>query len=76
MEVLFFLVILHDMKKETEEITPPDLYDYSPLNKVVEEIIANVCGYMNHVDTEKIRHDIWSAYIFARNAHEGYFRKS
>lgn len=42
----------------------------------VEAIIAQVSGYMTSVDPLVIRHEIWRAYEFARDAHSGQVRKS
>jgi GTP diphosphokinase / guanosine-3',5'-bis(diphosphate) 3'-diphosphatase len=55
-----------------EQITP----DYTLVDIVVAEIIERVCAYMHSVSRERITEEINKAYIFARTAHEGQFRKS
>lgn len=51
-----------------KEIRPAN--EYAEIDTVVLEIIRIVQSYMTHVDQEKIRSEIWRAYVFARNAHE------
>jgi hypothetical protein len=46
------------------------MYDYSDIDKIVEEIIQEVCGYMKNLNNDYIREEILSAYLYARDAHE------
>lgn len=59
--------------KNTTLIAP---VDYSKVEKIVDDIIEVVYGYMTGVSREHIEIEIRRAYIFARDAHEGQFRKS
>ena len=59
---------MHSVK----QITP----DYTLVDIVVAEIIERVCIYMYSVSRERITEEITKAYVFARNAHEGQYRKS
>lgn len=52
------------------------MYDYSDIDKIVEEIIQEVCGYMKNLNNDYIREEILSAYLYARDAHEWDFRHS
>jgi len=49
---------------------------YNKIDKKVENIIKNVEKYMNGSTPVFIRDEIWKAYIYARDAHEGQMRKS
>lgn len=51
-------------------------YNYSRIDKKVEGIIKKVCLYMRDLDPEYVRWEIENAYLYARDAHEGDFRKS
>lgn len=57
---------------------PKDLVttDYSLIDTLVESIIDEVAKYMTNVPKEFIAKEIQKAYIYARDAHEGQFRKS
>jgi (p)ppGpp synthase/HD superfamily hydrolase len=50
--------------------------DYFHINILVKSIIDEVTVYMKNVPKEIISEEIQKAYIYARNAHEGQFRKS
>lgn len=52
---------------------PPD---YFHINILVKAIIDEVIVYMKNMPKEVIAEEIQKAYIYARNAHEGQFRKS
>jgi len=54
----------------------PIVPDYFHINILVKSIIDEVAGYMKNVPKEKISEEIQKAYIYARDAHEGQFRKS
>ena len=49
---------------------------YIRIDKKVENIIKNVEKYMTGVTPAFIHEQIWKAYIYARDAHEGQMRKS
>ncbi len=50
--------------------------DYFHINILVKSIIDEVSEYMKNVPKDVISEEIQKAYIYARNAHEGQFRKS
>ena len=50
--------------------------DYSKIDAQVRSIITAVSRYMPRVDPSVIAAEIMRAYHYARNAHEGQFRKS
>lgn len=50
--------------------------DYSKIDKRVEKIVKKVSSYMTDLNEEYIREEIFKAYIYARDAHEGQFRLS
>jgi len=50
--------------------------DYTKLDKKVDNIIKTVCGYIKDLSPEYIKQEILSAYLYAREAHEGDFRHS
>lgn len=54
---------------------PNPTYDYSEINETVHGIIDVVASYMK-ASREDIEKRIWSAYVFARDAHEWQMRKS
>lgn len=54
----------------------PITADYFHINILVKSIIDEVAGYMKNISKEVISEEIQKAYIYARNAHEGQFRKS
>lgn len=56
--------------------TLPTTTDYFHINILVKSIIDEVSLYMKNVPKETITDEIQKAYIYARNAHEGQFRKS
>lgn len=56
--------------------TLPTTTDYFHINILVKSIIDEVSLYMKNVPKEMIAEEIQKAYIYARNAHEGQFRKS
>lgn len=64
-----------DKASDKQEITVP-VHDYAAVDKIVDEIIETVAGYMQGVPRDVIEREIRKAYIFARDAHEGQFRKS
>lgn len=48
---------------------------YEAIDAMVRDLIATVASYMK-ADPRDIEDRIWSAYIFAREAHEGQHRRS
>jgi len=52
------------------------MYDYSEIDKKVDIIVEKVSLYMKNINKDFIRDEIYKAYIYARDAHEGVFRKS
>lgn len=54
----------------------PTTTDYFHINILVKSIIDEVSSYMKSVSKEVIAEEIQKAYIYARSAHEGQFRKS
>ncbi|MDD3646194.1 MAG: RelA/SpoT family protein [Candidatus Gracilibacteria bacterium] len=52
------------------------MYDYSKIDKKVEKIIKSVAVYMTYSDKKTINDEIYKAYYYARDAHEGQFRQS
>jgi hypothetical protein len=52
------------------------MYDYSKIDKKVDNIIKKVANYIDYFDEDYIREEIYRAYIYARDAHEGQFRLS
>lgn len=50
--------------------------DYTTIDMCVESIIDRVSVYMTSVNREVISEAIYKAYLYAREAHEGQFRKS
>lgn len=50
--------------------------DYTKTDIIVEEIIDTVSEYMTGIPKEVIKFELEKAYHFARDAHEGQFRKS
>ncbi len=63
-------------KRDTAETRIRLRDDYKQLDTVVAQIIKTVIGYMHGIPRDKIRERITRAYHFAREAHEGDFRKS
>ena len=49
---------------------------YMPIDAIVSEIISEAVSYMKNIPEETVREEIWRAYIYARDAHEGQLRKS
>jgi (p)ppGpp synthase/HD superfamily hydrolase len=49
---------------------------YIKIDKKVEDIIKSVTKYMTGLSPEHIHKEVWNAYIYARDAHEGQMRKS
>jgi GTP pyrophosphokinase len=49
---------------------------YTKIDKKVESIIRKVKKYMTAFSPAHIQDEIWRAYIYARDAHEGQMRKS
>jgi len=45
-------------------------YDYSKIDKKVNEIVKKVCSYIKYFDESYIKEEIFSAYLYARDAHE------
>ncbi|MDP2396205.1 MAG: hypothetical protein Q8S84_07350 [bacterium] len=43
---------------------------YLNIDLKVEKIVSNVAKYMNNLNIEYIRKEIFKAYIYAREAHE------
>jgi GTP diphosphokinase / guanosine-3',5'-bis(diphosphate) 3'-diphosphatase len=62
--------------QDYESVKKPAWYLYNDIDAVVEEIIEKVSKYMTVVPREHIRAELLKAYLFARDAHEGQFRKS
>lgn len=58
------------MSSNTENI------NYSKIDSIIDEIIKKVISYMNNVPSELIEKSIYKAYLFAKEAHHGQFRKS
>ena len=52
------------------------MYDYSKIDKKVDEIIDIVALYMKNLNKDYVRDEIYKAYLYARDAHEWDFRKS
>lgn len=50
-------------------------YDYTSIDNKVKHIIQTVCSY-SEFEEHYIEDEIWKAYIYARDAHEGDFRHS
>jgi GTP diphosphokinase / guanosine-3',5'-bis(diphosphate) 3'-diphosphatase len=50
--------------------------DYSVTDKLIQEIIRKVVIYMKNVPEKLVSDSIMKAYIFAKEAHDGQFRKS
>lgn len=49
---------------------------YLKIDKRVEQIVKKVAEYMPNLNSEFIREEIFKAYVFARDAHEGQYRLS
>ena len=49
---------------------------YVSIEATVAEIVSTVSLYMSDVPKERVSREIWRAYAYARDAHEGQFRKS
>jgi guanosine-3',5'-bis(diphosphate) 3'-pyrophosphohydrolase len=56
-----------------EKQTPTD---YTLADIIVEEVIDEAAAYMTNIPKETVAREINRAYLFARKAHEGQFRKS
>lgn len=52
------------------------IYDYSKIDKKVDNIVKNVASYIDYFDIDYIKEEIFRAYIYARDAHEWQFRLS
>ena len=50
--------------------------DYTAVDSIVRELVDTVALYMHNVPYPHIESEIFRAYHFARNAHEGQLRKS
>ncbi|PZM81979.1 (p)ppGpp synthetase [Candidatus Gracilibacteria bacterium] len=51
-------------------------YDYSKLEAKVESIVEKVSSYMTNLNSQYIREEIFKAYNYAKQAHEGQMRLS
>lgn len=49
---------------------------YEKIEKQVEKIVDRASIYMQHINREYIHKEIWKAYVYARDAHEGQMRLS
>ena len=52
------------------------MYDYTKVDKKVDWIVKDVLVYMRNLSPEYIRSEIFKAYFYSREAHEGQFRHS
>lgn len=52
------------------------MYDYSKIDKKVNKIVDLVSSYMRNLNKDYIHDEIFKAYNYAKDAHEGVFRKS
>ena len=52
------------------------MYDYSKIDKRINNIIKKVWWYMPSFDSTYVHDEIYKAYLYAREAHEGVFRLS
>ena len=52
------------------------MYDYTKIDKKVDNIIEKVSLYMNNLNKDYIKNEIYKAYLYAREAHEWQIRHS
>lgn len=52
------------------------MYDYSKIDKKVNDIVKKVSKYMVNLSFEEIEREVFKAYVFARDAHEWQIRLS